>query len=95
MPVMRGDDIVGSVNDVAVMRAVFDQADLLHEPVRDVMGRAFPALDTSADIDSAYKLLTLANAAIVVTERDHPIGVLTRQDIITFLSSSSAAPTKA
>jgi cystathionine beta-synthase len=94
LPVMRGDEMVGSVNDVAVMQAVFDQSDLLHEPVRDVMGRPFPALDTGADIDSAYKLLTLANAAIVVTERDHLVGVVTRQDIITFLSSSSdATPT--
>jgi cystathionine beta-synthase len=93
LPVMRGQDIVGSVNDVAVMQAVFDQADLLHEPVRDVMGRPFPALDTSADIDAAYRLLTLANAAIVVTEHDHPVGVLTRQDIISFLSSG-AAPVK-
>jgi cystathionine beta-synthase len=94
LPVMRGNEVVGSVNDVAVMQAVFDQADLVHEPVRDVMGRPFPTLDTSADIDRAYKLLALANAAIVVTEQERPIGVLTRQDIITFLSSSSQ-PTKA
>jgi cystathionine beta-synthase len=87
MPVMNGDQIVGSVNDVAVMQAVFDQQDLLHEPVRDVMGRPFPSLETSADIDSAYKLLTLANAAIIVTENARPIGVLTRQDIIIFLST--------
>jgi len=87
MPVMRGSEIVGSVNDVAVMQAVFDQQDLLHEPVRDVMGRPFPALETSADIDSAYKLLTLANAAILVTENERPIGVVTRHDIISFLSA--------
>jgi len=87
MPVMNGDQIVGSVNDVAVMQAVFDQQDLLHEPVRDVMGRPFPSLETSADIDSAYKLLTLANAAIIVTENARPVGVLTRQDIIIFLST--------
>jgi len=87
MPVMRGTEIVGSVNDVAVMQAVFDQQDLLHEQVRDVMGRPFPALETSADIDSAYKLLTLANAAILVTENGRPIGVVTRQDIISFLSA--------
>jgi cystathionine beta-synthase len=90
LPVMRGDEIVGSVNDVAIMRAVFDQADLLHEPVRDVMGRPFPALEVSIDIDSAYKLLTLANSAILVTEASRPVGVVTRQDIISFLS---AAPT--
>jgi cystathionine beta-synthase len=89
MPVMRGSEIVGSVNDVAVMQAVFDQQDLLHEPVRDVMGRPFPSLETSADIDSAYKLLTLANAAILVTENERPVGVVTRQDVIMFLSTGT------
>jgi cystathionine beta-synthase len=92
MPVMRGSEIVGSVNDVAVMQSVFDQSDLLHEPVRGVMGRPFPSLEVGAEIDRAYRLLTLANAAIVVTDQGRPVGVLTRQDIITFLSSSSAPP---
>ena len=88
LPVMRGNDVIGSVNDVAIMQAVFDRADLLHKPIREVMGRAFPILDTEAAVDRAYKLLTLANAAIVITDQGSPIGVLTRQDIITYLSGS-------
>jgi cystathionine beta-synthase len=89
LPVLRGPAIVGSINDVAVMQAVFDRADLLHKPVREVMGRAFPALETDAAIDRAYKLLTLANSAILVTDGGRPIGVVTRQDIISYLSSSN------
>jgi cystathionine beta-synthase len=89
LPVMHGDVVVGSVNDVAVMQAVFDHADLLHKPVKEVMGRAFPMLDAGAEVDHAYKLLTLANAAIVVTEREKPVGVIARQDIISFLSMQS------
>jgi len=91
LPVVRGETIVGSVNDVGIMQAVFDRADLLHKPVREVMGRPFPALETDAEIDRAYKLLTLANSAIVVTDGGHPCGVLTRQDIISYLSSSTSA----
>jgi cystathionine beta-synthase len=91
LPVMRGSEIVGSVNDVAVMQAVFDRADLLHKSVGEVMGRPFPALDTEAQIDRAYKLLTLANAAIVVVDAGRPIGVVTRQDIISYLSASTTA----
>jgi predicted transcriptional regulator len=71
------------------MRSVFDHADILHQPVSEVMGRAFPALEQSEEIELAYKLLTLANPAIVVTDDGEPIGVLTRQDIISFLSTSS------
>jgi cystathionine beta-synthase len=91
LPVMSGDRCVGSINDVAVMQAVFDQQDVLHEPVSGVMGRAFPALEDDADIDRAYKLLSLANSAILVLERGKPAGVVTRQDIISFLSAGNAA----
>jgi cystathionine beta-synthase len=89
LPVTRGHEQVGSVNDVGVMQSVFDHADILHQPVSEVMGRPFPALEQSEEIELAYKLLTLANPAIVVTDDAEPIGVLTRQDIITFLSTSS------
>ena len=90
LPVMRGNEVVGSVNDVAVMQAVFDHADIVHQPVGDVMGRPFPMLDHSAEVERAYKLLTMANAAIVVTDAGKPIGVVTRQDVISFLSAQSA-----
>jgi cystathionine beta-synthase len=89
IPVMRGHEQVGSINDVGVMRSVFDHADIIHQPVSEVMGRPFPALEQSEEIERAYKLLTLANPAIVVTDEGEPVGVLTRQDIITFLSTSS------
>ena len=94
LPVMNGHEIVGSVNDVGVMQAVFDQADILHKPVSDVMGRPFPALEQFEEIERAYKLLTLANPAVVVTDDGEPIGVLARQDIISFLSTSSASTAK-
>ncbi|HUA09155.1 MAG TPA: cystathionine beta-synthase [Candidatus Acidoferrales bacterium] len=88
LPVMNGRDIVGSVNDVGVMQAVFDQADIIHKPVSDVMGRPFPSLEQHEEIERAYKLLTLANPAVVITDEGEPIGVLARQDIISFLSKS-------
>ena len=92
IPVMSGTEIVGSINDVGVMQAVFDQADILHKPVSEVMGRAFPSLEQHEEIDKAYKLLTLANPAIVVTDAGEPIGVVTRQDVISFLSTASETP---
>ena len=95
LPVMRGHEHVGSINDVGVMQAVFDHADIVHEHVTAVMGRPFPALEQSEEIELAYKLLTLANHAIVVTDDGEPIGVVTRQDIITFLSTSSDVVRKA
>lgn len=89
IPVMHGREQVGSINDVAVMQSVFDQSDIVHKPVTEVMGRPFPVLEQSEEIEKAYKLLTLANPAVVVTDDGEPIGLLARQDIISYLSTSS------
>jgi cystathionine beta-synthase len=91
LPVTRGQEVVGSINDVAVMQAVFDHADIVHKPVGDVMGRAFPTLEHDIEVERAYKLLTMANSAIVVTDGGKPVGVVTRQDIISFLSAQTPA----
>ncbi|TAM65079.1 MAG: CBS domain-containing protein, partial [Microbacteriaceae bacterium] len=85
LPVLSGDQVIGSINDVAVMQQVFANADLVQMPVSQVMGRPFPTLDESAEIDRAYKLLALANSAVVITSGERPIGVVARHDIIAFL----------
>lgn len=90
IPVVRGTSVVGSINDVAVMQAVFDHNDIVHKPVGDVMGRPFPMLEHDVEVGRAYKLLTMANAAIVVTDGTKPVGVVTRQDIISFLSAQQS-----
>jgi cystathionine beta-synthase len=89
IPVMHDHEQIGSINDVGVMQAVFDRSDILHKPVSEVMGSPFPVLEQSEAIELAYKLLTLANHAVVVTDDVEPIGVLTRQDIISYLSAAS------
>jgi cystathionine beta-synthase len=89
LPVIRDGQVVGSVNDVAVMQQVFDHADIVHKPVGEVMGRPFPTLDHATEVERAYKLLTMANSAIVVTDADKPVGVVTRQDVISFLSAQT------
>ncbi|MDB5042452.1 MAG: cystathionine beta-synthase [Candidatus Eremiobacteraeota bacterium] len=90
LPVMRNSEVVGSINDVAVMQAVFDHADIMHKPVVEVMGRPFPMLEHDVEVGAAYKLLTMANHAIVVTDGGKPVGVVTRQDVISFLSAQVA-----
>ena len=49
----------------------------------------FPHSNSSKRSSLPTNSWTLANPAIVVTDDGEPIGVLTRQDIIGFLSTSS------
>jgi len=89
LPVVdAGGRIVGSMNEVAVMQLVYDQADIVHAHVKDVMGRPFSLLEEREPVEKAYKELTLGHSAIVVALRGKPIGVLTKMDLIAYLSGS-------
>ena len=88
IPVVDDGEMVGSINEVAVMQLIYDHADVAHQPVEDVMARPFPVLDENEEVERAYKELSIGHAAVVVARKGSPIGVLTKMDIITYLSSS-------
>ncbi|MBC5805300.1 MAG: cystathionine beta-synthase [Candidatus Eremiobacter antarcticus] len=88
IPVMQDGEMVGSVNEVAVMQLIYDRADIVHAEVKDVMGRPFPLLDEREEVDRAYKQLSLGHAAVVVGHEGKPIGLLTKMDIINYLSAT-------
>ena len=88
IPVMDKSELVGSVNEVAVMQLIYDRADIVHSEVREVMGQPFPVLAEDAEVEQAYKALSLGHSAVVVSSAGKPVGVLTKMDIITYLSGT-------
>jgi cystathionine beta-synthase len=88
IPVVEDGTIVGSINEVAVMQLIFDHADIVHGEVKSVMSRPFPLLDENDEVGRAYKELSLGHAAVVVGHEGKAIGVLTKMDIINYLSAS-------
>lgn len=86
IPVVAAGEIIGSLNEVAVMQLIYDRADIVHAAVQDVMGRPFPIIDEREEIDSAYKALSLGHSAVVVAKQGKPAGVITKMDIINYLS---------
>jgi len=88
IPVVEHGEMVGSINEVAVMQLVYDHADVAHKPVKDVMARPFPVLDEHDEISRAYKELSLGHGAVVVARKGSPAGVLTKMDIISYLSGN-------
>ncbi|HME80520.1 MAG TPA: cystathionine beta-synthase [Candidatus Eremiobacteraceae bacterium] len=88
IPVVNGGEMVGSINEVAVMQLIYDRADVAHQPVKDVMARPFPVLDEFDQVERAYKELSLGHGAVVVSRKGLPTGVLTKMDIISYLSSN-------
>ncbi|MEZ4534398.1 MAG: CBS domain-containing protein, partial [Cyanobacteriota/Melainabacteria group bacterium] len=87
---------VGHVNDVVAMQVVYERKNPTDIRVGDVMGRPFPQLDMTAELDQLYKLFRLGNAMVVVMEDDKACGVLTRFDIMWHLRETiHSVPEKA
>ncbi|MFO0974504.1 MAG: cystathionine beta-synthase [Phycisphaerae bacterium] len=82
-------EIIGGLMDTTVMQLIFDHVDISKKRVADVMNRSFPRLERSAEIDRAYKALSLGASAVLVVDQDKPVGVLTKADIIGYLSEAT------
>lgn len=79
--------IVGAMQEVAAMQLVFDHVDINAKQVGEIMGRPFPKMSRETEIEQGFKALSLGAAAIIVTEKDQPVGVLTKTDFIEYLSA--------
>ena len=85
-------EIIGGLLDTTVMQLIFDHVDVNNKRVADVMNRSFPRLDRGDAIDKAYKALSLGTSAVIVTDGDRPVGVITKADIISCLTGSPRSP---
>ena len=79
---------VGSLNELQLMDQAFHDPSVLDEPIGDVMGPAMPMVGIGEPVSRGVKCLDTANAVLVL-EGGHPIGVLTRADVLSFLASRS------
>ena len=66
LPVIDGDDVVGSINEVSVAKALYDGIDAACATVAEVMGTPPPQLDESTDTSEAYRLLLAGHSGVLV-----------------------------
>jgi cystathionine beta-synthase len=91
MPVVRAEppivaaEVAGSVSDRALMDALFAGNARLTDRVEDHMSPPLPTIGSTEDAREAVRLLENADA-VLVQEDGKPVGVLTRQDLLAFLS---------
>src|SRR5256885_15705353 len=79
-------DVVGSLQDRALLERVFTNPDVLHADVAEAMPPPLAAVDASATVDDVLSTLTGGQNAIVVASEGKPVGVLTRSDLLEFLA---------
>ena len=79
-------DVIGSLQDRALLERVFTNPDVLHEDVASAMQPPLGAVETSASLDDVFATLSSGSNAVVVCLDGTPVGVLTRSDLLEFLA---------
>jgi len=93
LPVVRAEppvmtaEIVGAVHDRDLLDALFTGRAQLADRLYEHMAAPLPLVGAGEPVSAAMVALEKADAAVVV-EDGRPTGVLTRQDVLAFLSSA-------
>jgi cystathionine beta-synthase len=91
MPVVRAEppivaaEVAGSVSSRALLDALFSGEARLNDSVETHMSEPFPTIGASEPVEQAVAALEGADA-LLVQEDGKPVGVLTRQDLLAFLT---------
>ncbi len=86
IPVLSGNEVLGNITEGKLTRRVLEDQTILQSPVSQVMEPRLPVLDSTMNIQVAMKVLTDDAAALLVKRHDVFVGVITRHDLIGFLS---------
>ncbi|GAA4397224.1 cystathionine beta-synthase [Tsukamurella soli] len=83
-PIMAGE-VAGAVTERELLSAVFEGRASLADPVSKHMGPAFPLIGAGEPINVAMTALGESDALMVVDD-GKPVGVITRHDVLGFIS---------
>ncbi len=86
-PPVVAAEVAGSVSERALLEALFSGEAKLADSVGEHMGEPLPVIGSSEPAREAVRRLESADA-LLVQEDGKPVGVVTRQDLLTFLASS-------
>ncbi|MHB1355051.1 MAG: cystathionine beta-synthase [Anaerolineae bacterium] len=89
LPVIAGECLAGSVNEMTLVKLLHDGVDLAIKPVSEVMGKPLPQVDEAVDLAEPYRLLVAGHSGVVVARGGIPYGFLTRIDLARFWADSA------
>ena len=95
LPVVEGDDaaldgrMVGSIQERTLLDRIYRDPSLVDSAVGAAMDPPFPTIPDNADMDEAFDLLLGGAAALVVIDRDRPVGMITKLDLLEFVAEES------
>ena len=85
---LAAKEVSGVVNELELMDRAFGDASVLDRPVKEVMSPAMPMVGVGEPVSALVGQLDRA-PSVLVLDGGHPVGVLTRSDVLSFLASRS------
>jgi cystathionine beta-synthase len=79
-------DVVGSIQERALLDRVFKNPDALNDDVATAMQPPLAAVDVTASLDQVFSDLSGPSAAVVVGIAGRPVAILTGSDLLEYLA---------
>jgi cystathionine beta-synthase len=84
-PLRTSSEVAGSVDERDLMSRAFSDPAVLDRPVAEVMSPPLPSVGLGEPVDVVVGALDSASAVLVL-DAGHPVGILTRTDLLSFLT---------
>ncbi len=84
--------MVGSIQERTLLDRVYRDPTLVESAVGAAMDPPFPTIARTADMDDAFDILLAGAPALVVTDHDQPVGMITKLDLLEFVAQHSRRP---
>lgn len=82
VPVVKGDDFVGSLNDGKVLKALLQNPDLREKPVSEVMDDPFPFVSPNQTLDVMSSMLSPDLKALMTRDSNNEPYIITQSDLL-------------
>ncbi|WMJ72744.1 pyridoxal-phosphate dependent enzyme [Cytophagaceae bacterium ABcell3] len=82
IPVMDGENIVGSLIDSKVLKQLIENPSLREKPVSEIMDKPFTFVGLDNTLDVLSSLITKDNSALLVRDTDNKVYIITQADLL-------------
>lgn len=86
IPVMEGDEFVGSLDDSKLFQMIVSDPAAGDKMVKDVMGKPYPIINSNEDVKKVASHISKENDAVLVDLGNNKYHIITKHDIIGALS---------
>lgn len=82
LPVMDGDNNIGSISEHGILQLLMDNATYRDEPVVNIMSKPFPFVPLNSTAADISKQISKNNTAVLIKANSGAIGIITEFDLI-------------